>query len=585
MLKKRNLAKKGQDTANAAVLLALVTIFIIIYILALPTDIRDDLLNETVTSPFDYFIGDGGTQPEPIYVNIGSETSIIETQGEEFVRLYKGKREKDYEFSYLHLRAVDEPIDFFSKIDSIYLKSSLFDRKQGIINFELANPEYASGLFLTFDVKERYCSGRLIVNLNGNEILNTALSEIDSSGQSYCINDKVIDLDPKLLRENNRLSFSVSGVGAAFWKKNEYIIEEVMMKGYMTNLDGQSGEMTFYVYEDDVPPEQIKEITLSYTIGECDESSVLPLEVIYNDNIISSKIPDCGGGDKHIIEPELLTLGRNVLKFRTTKGNYFIGGPIRLTVYFKKAKDYTYKFTLDEEIFEETSDLEFCGKPDGKCPGGCTEDEDPDCCFRGSRDNFWCDIETTDEDDRCARAITNAKCLRCLSGYEDESGDAPENCENKCGDDEDDICPPDCNVYYDKDCCYAQSGDQYWCDDVPLSGVTSICEWAISEYECDDCFEGYEGEDHSPSCPSKPNYGTESKLRDNYDIDFEITFVDDGKGKEANLIINGHQIYLDTSRGDFDQIINSYVVPNNNYIRIEPKTDLDIIDIKIDVRS
>src|SRR3989338_7589835 len=114
-----------------------------------------------------------------------------------------------------------------------------------------------------------------------------------------------------------------------------------------------------------------------------------------------------------------------------------------------------------------------------------------DCCLLETPNNFWCDVETDEADDRCASVVDAARCSRCPSGYEDEKGEPAAACEEDCGDDTDDAGPSGCDVNLDEDCCFEQSEDNYWCREVPATGLSSVCEAALSSGECDDCPTGY----------------------------------------------------------------------------------------------
>jgi len=60
-----------------------------------------------------------------------------------------------------------------------------------------------------------------------------------------------------------------------------------------------------------------------------------------------------------------------------------------------------------------------------------------------------------------------------------------------------------------------------------------------------------------------------------------IRFVDDGEDKTAQLNINGRFKYIDQKEPEYEVKITRFLEQGNNYIRIEPKTSFEIVDVKI----
>ncbi len=564
--------RRGQlDTANAALLIALIMIFIIIYILFLPPSVREELLTQPIVSPYTNFTG-----PE-IIVPINESLKLSQQ-----ARLYRDREDMIFDIEPFYLKSYTEPVDLIQPVDSVYLKSSLFDRKIRVFRFSTP-PEQTSNVYLAIsNIKKG--KGRLIVKINGVEVFN---DEIRSGSKAIALQN---------IQENNVLTLEVSGVGARFWARNEYILENVKVTASVINIQQQRGVNTFFIPEVD-NIEEIESSYLIFRIGSCRQASVGLLNIYLNGYLLQSKIPDCESAAKIEFDPRYLEVGTNELVFSSEKGSYLVD-LVKIKINFERPQDYVYRFKLEDFLFTEIEKEPECGDVDGLCPVGCDEDEDIDCCLGGSRDNYWCDVETDDIDDRCASSITEEKCARCPSGYERADNEPPIACEGKCGDDTDGECPEDCKEYYDKDCCFIsvlenydytslQPANRYWCDDVPKSGLESVCETAISRDECDDCPSGYEGALFEPECePLGEVRYVREVLRSPYRVTLIVDFIDDGKRKEANIYINGNRVdVIDTREDRYNLVINDYVRSGNNYVQIEPFKTFDVLNIEVKVEG
>jgi len=72
---------------------------------------------------------------------------------------------------------------------------------------------------------------------------------------------------------------------------------------------------------------------------------------------------------------------------------------------------------------------------------------------------------------------------------------------------------------------------------------------------------------------------------DEYDAVFSIEFIDDKKDKEMNININNRMIYVDTDEVDYYKNIDDYVKEGNNFIKIEPLSMLDIVELKVELEE
>ncbi|MBI2654765.1 hypothetical protein HYX02_08240 [Candidatus Woesearchaeota archaeon] len=68
------------------------------------------------------------------------------------------------------------------------------------------------------------------------------------------------------------------------------------------------------------------------------------------------------------------------------------------------------------------------------------------------------------------------------------------------------------------------------------------------------------------------------------DVELSIKFVEDKNRKRAKLDVNGHIETIETEKALFTKNINSKVSEGNNFVRLEPLEDLEIVELKIELK-
>lgn len=560
--------KKSQESGggSAAVLVTIIALMVILYILFLPPEERQDILDE----------GGSSSGSSGIIVpgdSSGSESDVVE---DETVLLLENP-------GLLSIQGDDRIHHFIPRVrlfeqssgvvledySAIAAKRSLYEKQPKVLSLSLDNVDNTRNLLINFVVKKAV--GDLIIRFNDEEIYEGYLS----TG-----NVQPIKIKDDMLQKNNIVEFSVSSPGLKFWKTNEYYLENIQVIGTLEDASHLSTKNKFYIAKDEL--ESANKMEMKY-YPNCDSKKIGPLIIEVNNNEVYSGTPLCNIENHIEFGPELIHLGDNDIEFSTTKGEYEINR-IDMKANVEEEDDYVYYFDLDKDYFIDVEE-ERCGDVDGECPSGCDEDEDVDCCFEDSENNFWCDLEPDDLDDRCTSSISESKCSRCFTGYEDEDGDPPEECEERCGDDTDDSCLAGCSNNYDKDCCYADDSDNYWCDEVPVSGINSVCESSVTSGECNDCPSDYEDDhgDHPDDCDAEEI--TTSKLKKDYEIMLDFKFLNNKKEKKFELSINGQKTILKTEADSYSYDISSKVEENYNSIRIKPDKSLEIKEIKVTLKE
>ncbi|RMF55278.1 hypothetical protein D6745_02570 [Candidatus Woesearchaeota archaeon] len=559
--------RKAQERASgAASLIIIIGILVVLYILFLPPKEREELLEgRTPNVPGE---DNGGRIPSDF-----NEVLLLESPGR-LENIQTG--EIPHPLPSVSLQTVTSS-KIIKEVSNIYVKNSVFGKQFKSLEFPINDFENTENVLLSFASSVH--NGRLIILLNGKEIFNSYISDSPNP----------IPLAKDALQQNNVLEFLVSPTGFAFWKSNEMLLENVKITADVSDISGRVASSRFVLGESEKENLEAAEMVF---YADCDQSKVGTLSIIINNERVFRGVPACKSMNNPIeISPETLFEGNNEVKFSTNKGNIIID-QIMVTSFLKESVYPSYFFELPDVFFEGAIDEFFeegvCGVIDGYCPSGCDEDEDKDCCFINN--NYWCDLETDNQDDRCVSYVSSENCGRCTSGYEEKNGDPPQACEGECGDDTDGECPDDCSIYYDKDCCFEEeNGSYWWCDDFPTTGVRSICEAGISTSECDDCPAGYENSDgDNPDCPPRQRPQSvefyDFVLSDAYDVILTLRFIDDLEMKQGEVFVNGHTFSFNTRQPEFYRSIGNYVEPGSNGITIVPLSkSLDIVELRVEL--
>jgi len=558
-------AKKSQHIGAPNLIIA-ITVLIILYILFLPPGDRASLLGDqttTVTAPSQVING----QDQQYIAYTGEETLIEEVPGT---------------IDYTALNEIEIPLNSFTLFKTVdaevleefnpfYIKNGVGDASPKNLSFEILNLENVNNVILSFTTTKH--EGMLTINLNGNTVYQFDISTSTP---------EPIKLKKDLLTTQNNLEFFIDGVGWQFWKTNEYSFENVKIIGDVTDISRQESLNSFFISEEQ--GESIENARLEFH-PDCATADVGKLTIQLNDRTIFSAVPDCGTLNFVQFAPNMIFIGKNKIDFSTDRGSYLID-LITIELEFEDNTIPVYYFEADSTLFDLKYDVPNdaeCGKIDGLCPSPCDEDNDYDCCMQEYTTPNWCVAKTDNEDDRCVGFVTEDNLDRCPTNYVTRNKKVSEEGEDKCGDNFDDECPVGCSVNYDKDCCFDQSGDQFWCDTMPTNGLSYRCENSVSLGQCDICPTGYKGEDESPIC-SPVGQGLENEeLRSEYSVILTMKFTNDLDRKEADVYVNGHLTRLETNGLMYQRDISNFVEPGSNSIEIVPFSILNIRELKVDV--
>ena len=320
-------SKKGQMGAtSAATLIAIIAGLIVVYILVLPPAEREKLLEGNVTEDGEV-VGEIKEIKTLLSINPG--------------RLdYLAQKEIEHIIPSVNLNIITEAA-VLKEVDSIYVKRALFSEEKANISFSIDDLENTEDVLLNFIATRR--SGRLIIKLNGREIFNRELG--------------TYNIEPIKLKEHlqnyNVLEFSASSPDAAFWRTNEYLLENIIITSNIIKRGGQESKNIFIVSSSEKA--NLEKAILRFS-PDCITGLVGPLNVWINNYNIYSAVPDCGALSPPIDVPEYyMVSGENRLIFRTSEGNYLIDH-IKVTSKLEKLEYPVYYFEVTEKQYEYIED-------------------------------------------------------------------------------------------------------------------------------------------------------------------------------------------------------------------------------------
>ncbi len=321
-LKKFLKNKLGQENAGAAAtLIVIIAISLVFYILFLPPNVREEMLNEGDTDGSGIVSG-----TKKFFLN--EQPGFIE-----YIPL------KDFKHNLQPFTLVkNNDAQELVQENPFLIKKSWFSGTSKNINFDIVNVDDVNSLKLTFAPTER--KGRLIIDLNGIEIYN---KDVDNSFI------EPIELKKSYLKNNNVLTLKVSSPDLRFWDYNQYAIENLIIVGSFSNSDSLEGTQTFFVTKEE--KENIDEAKLTFT-PICDNSFAGKLRVdINNKNIYHTK-PDCQIPVSLDFVTDYLYENDNKIQLSAEDGEYIID-TVSIETEINDAYYPTYYFDLDEDDYSD----------------------------------------------------------------------------------------------------------------------------------------------------------------------------------------------------------------------------------------
>ena len=282
--------KRGQ-AGNIATLISLIALFMLVYILLLPQEARDELLNRD-------------SQGRPSF--LVEETDILFSKDVGDVSPLKQSR------GILHTLA---GVNLFSDIeneiitlanDIMISKGAISENSQELI-FPLDNPRdvQRAELYTIFGKSE----GNFIVSLNGREIFN---SQVEDNSQ------EIMQLPLGLLQEINTIELRASS--SPFFSTNIHELREVRLRKQVEIKNRMSKRVI------SIPASELKDLEkgiLSFSVFcSRDENELLTIKV--NNGVVYSDVPFCNLKRVEIeVDESFAKGGANSILFES-EGDYII---------------------------------------------------------------------------------------------------------------------------------------------------------------------------------------------------------------------------------------------------------------------
>ncbi len=305
---------------GAAVLVLIIAALIILYILFLPPEVREEILE-----------GKEALRPG---APSGQEVFLLESPG----RLDAvGQRVIEHSMPSIQLYSTTNA-QLLHTVPSLYVKNGWFDKIEENVTFRVPDPALTSNVIFAFNT--RVHEGRLRIKFGGETVFDDMVTTL---------NVEPILLPDEMLQESNTLTFSVGDVGWKFWHTNEFVIEDLTITGDVTDISTQQSKVVFLATATE--KNNLEKASVRF-FSDCDPDDVGILDVYLNGHNIFSSVPDCGTIRATEVSPTLLVSGENTLSFRTSKGAYLIDH-ISVTSELKEISNPTYYFEIQPAIFDE----------------------------------------------------------------------------------------------------------------------------------------------------------------------------------------------------------------------------------------
>jgi len=313
--------KKAQGGINAAILVAIISGLIILYIVFLPTAEREKLVGEDKAKPI------GEEQKANVLLKA-------------FPGMLSASKGLESEKSIPNIFLVETTnAKELESINPFIVRNGWFDKKAKKADFTLEDQENTDNIVLSFTTKKR--DGILTIKLNDAVIFE---NELESDLR------EPVRLDKGKLGKTNSLEFSVSSVGMKFWTTNEYSFDNIKIIGDITDTSRQESTNLFTISESEFS--SMDRAVLKFIPYCRNIINVGALEIFANNKKLFSSVPVCDSAYKQSVPKSALNEGENNIVFKTSRGSYSVE-QIRISLEFKEPTIKTYFFEIDSNAFKD----------------------------------------------------------------------------------------------------------------------------------------------------------------------------------------------------------------------------------------
>ena len=351
--------KKGDAGTNIAALVLLIGLFILLFMLVIPQDLREELLPGTST-------GTSRRTDERDTFN-GAEKVLLSSFPGSVSPFENVATLKELTPALLYSRLEKETIDLSN---TITLDKNLFTEVDRSFNFDLANINDIEKLELFMFVIEG--EGDLRIELNGEIAFD---NELDSSNIP-------LRLPINELRNKNKLRF----VSSRGFLSEEYKLDEIKLI-VTRKLENKVVVREFSIT--DKEKNGLDDVTLAYFVNCLSLKEQGTLNVNLNNRLLFNDFVFCDSGLNVIdLSPDRVKSGLNRLEFKIDRGDYQLDD-IEVELLIGEQDFPKYNFKIEDEDFDESTGL--CGRGFDRCIKECDFDCRTDSCFDRCTDD--CEFE------------------------------------------------------------------------------------------------------------------------------------------------------------------------------------------------
>lgn len=320
-------SKKGKNEGGAvAVILIALAFTMVIYIMFIPPEERQRLLDENITDD-DRYLDDDYME----MIELVAESPGLVTPTREAATIHR--------IPTVNIFLKEEP-KIITLAQSLSVSNGLFSESSPKLRFRAEDLDETTNINLFFSVQE--ADGELRIKLNDN----TIYTRVTEPGV------QIVEIAKSYLERNNEIEISVS---SGFFTANRYTLEDVGVKQEFQRVNNEETK-TFTIPAQE--KKHLSELTLKYTqICNAPMASQLTrLEIFINDYRAQTSDIRCVTTEEEIeLDKDLLVEGSNTITFRLEKGDFSFA-QMRLETESRESSRPTYFFSLTEKQYEDIRD-------------------------------------------------------------------------------------------------------------------------------------------------------------------------------------------------------------------------------------
>ena len=312
--------KRGQDSGGgAAALVALIALFMVLYVLFLPPEERSKIL------------GDGTATADEEKIDSLTKDLLLTNPGRV---MPKGDMIALHLMPSVLLTTKIESVKL-DAWDSFTVKKSYLSSVQQDLKFSVKDLENTDNVLLNFIMVKG--QGILNIFLNGEQIYS---NEITTK------NIEPIKIRKQILKNDNILAFSVSSPGAAFWSSNSYTLSGITLHADIADKSKQLVQTAFYINPEE--KNLLKRTMLGFTTL-CG-TDIGKLVLALNGKILFEGSPACNLPTRMEVPLDFIVSGANTMMWKADQGSYKFD-VVQLENALKEPQNYRVYFSVTKEQY------------------------------------------------------------------------------------------------------------------------------------------------------------------------------------------------------------------------------------------